>query len=356
MLGPELLNLTVRPTPIFLEGTASLRIDQPGPRELGLANFQVVKGLVSIERGQLFINLAGVAQTLIAPDVFKRYAGQSLYFRVQLTPDGATVLRPVPPPPSPAARMPPAASGPTQLQFAGTPASLLQQLMAPESLRAMPPSLAAALAGVGVMLSPAMSVEAQIARVRELLGRGGVFNFASPAEGAAREATLPSILLRMLGFGTDPLTKERARGLVTEIDNRQERAVTALRSDVINADILSWVNGAPVELNLQRGPRGNPPDDPPWIINLYTQFSKDSDVWLRVEHLPVKTVRLDAWLTDPEVFTRARDSRAELFAEVAEFGLQLEHFAVFNQARDTIEEPSLTRPSQRRGDRLDSSV
>ncbi len=26
MLGPELLNMTVRPTPIFLEGTASLRI------------------------------------------------------------------------------------------------------------------------------------------------------------------------------------------------------------------------------------------------------------------------------------------------------------------------------------------
>ena len=95
MLGPELLNLTVRPTPIFLEGTASLRIDQPGPRELGLANFQVVKGVVSIDRGQLYINLAGVAQTLIAPDAFKRYAGQSLHFRVQLTPDGATVLRPV---------------------------------------------------------------------------------------------------------------------------------------------------------------------------------------------------------------------------------------------------------------------
>jgi hypothetical protein len=51
MLGPELLNLTVRPTPIFLEGTASLRIDQPGPRELGLTNFQVVKGLVSVDRG-----------------------------------------------------------------------------------------------------------------------------------------------------------------------------------------------------------------------------------------------------------------------------------------------------------------
>ena len=104
MLGPELLNMTVRPTPIFLEGTASLRIDQPGPRELGLSNFQVVKGLVSIDRGQLFINLAGVAQPLLAPDFLKRYAGQSLFFRVQLTPDGATILRPVP---APAATPPP---------------------------------------------------------------------------------------------------------------------------------------------------------------------------------------------------------------------------------------------------------
>ena len=93
MLGPELLNMAVRPTPIFLEGTASLRIDQPGPRELGLANFQIVKGLVSIDRGQLFINLAGVAQPLLAPDLFRRYAGQSIFFRVQLTPDGATILR-----------------------------------------------------------------------------------------------------------------------------------------------------------------------------------------------------------------------------------------------------------------------
>ena len=356
MLGPELLNLTVRPTPIFLEGTASLRIDQPGPRELGLANFQVVKGVVSIDRGQLYINLAGVAQTLIAPDAFKRYAGQSLHFRVQLTPDGATVLRPVPAPASPATPALPVVPGSGQLQLAGTPASVLQQLMAPDSLRAMPPPLAATLAGLGVMLSPAMSLEAQIARARELLSRGGVLNLTSATEGGTRETTLPSMLLRMLGFGTDPAVKERARGLLTEIENRQERTAAALRSDVINADILSWVNGAPVELNLQRGPSGNPPGNPPWIINLYTQFSKDSDVWLRVEHLPVRTVRLDAWLTDPEVFARARDSRAELFAEVADFGLQLEHFAVFNQARDTIEEPRFIRPSQRRGDRLDSSV
>ena len=217
--------------------------------------------------------------------------------------------------------------------------------------------LATALAGLGVILGPTLSIEAQVARVRELLGRGGVLQLAPAAEGGARGAMLPSRLLRQLGFGTDQVTKERARGMLAEIDNRQERAVTALRSDVINADILAWVNGAPVELNLQRGARGNPRGNPSWIINLYTQFSRDSDVWLRVEHLPMSTVRLDAWLTDPGVFLRARDSRAELVAEVAEFGLKLEHFAVFNHARDTVTDPpSSNVAGARSGGRLDSSV
>ena len=356
MLGPELLNMTVRPTPIFLEGTASLRIDQPGPRELGLANFQVVKGLVSIERGQLFINLAGVNQPLLAPEYFKRYLGQQLFFKVQLTPDGATVLRPVPAPSPSPAPTPPANAGLLSTQLSGTPATVMQQLMSPESLRAMPAPLAAALTGLGVMLSPAMSIEAQVARVRELLGRSGILQIAPAAEGVSREPALPSILMRLLGLGTDTVTKERARGILADIDGRQERAVTALRSDVINADILAWVNGAPVELNLQRGKRGNPPGQTPWVINLYTQFAKDSDVWLRVEHVPTRRVRLDAWLTDPTVYLRAQDSRPELFAEVAEFGLQLEHFAVFNQARDTVKEQQAVPSAQRVGERLDSSV
>ena len=355
MLGPELLNMTVRPTPIFLEGTASLRIDQPGPRELGLSNFQIVKGLVSIDRGQLYINLAGVAQPLLAPDLFRRYAGQSIFFRVQLTPDGATILRPVPAAAATPAPPTTAAATLATTQLSGTPATILQQLMNPDSIRAMPPSLAAAFAGMGLILSPAMSIEAQIARARELLVRGGVLQLPA-VESGAREAALPSLLMRLLGFGTDQATKERARGLLAEIDNRQDRAVAALRSDVINADILAWLNGAPVELNLQRGPRGNPPGSPKWIINFYTQFAENSDVWLRVEHAPANRMSIDAWFTDSTVFTRARDSRAELFAEVAEFGLQLERFAVFNQARDNLTEPLSATPVSRLGDRLDSSV
>ena len=96
MLGPELLNLSVRPTPIFLEGTAAIRIDEPGPRQLGLTNFQVVQGLVSMERGQLYLNLNGTNHSIYAPDILRRYLGQNVSFRVQITPDGAAVLKPLP--------------------------------------------------------------------------------------------------------------------------------------------------------------------------------------------------------------------------------------------------------------------
>ena len=78
--------------------------------------------------------------------------------------------------------------------------------------------------------------------------------------------------------------------------------------------------------------------------------------WLRVEHHPASTVRLDAWITDFAVFERARDSRAELVAEVAEFGLRLEHFAVFNQPRDTARSDLPSNPLVRVGESLDRSV
>jgi len=360
MLGPEFLNLSVRPTPIFLEGTAAIRIDEPGPRQLGLTNFQVVQGLVSLERGQLYLNLNGTHHSIYAPEILRRYLGQNVSFRVQIAPDGAAVLKPLPPTaPAPGIQpQSPAAAGTQSVgtQVSGTPITVLQQLMSPETMRTLPGPIAAALAGFGVILNPAMSIEAQTARAREIFARSGMLQLGSVSDAAPREATLPSLLMRLLGLAGDSPVKDRARGLMGEIESRQERVITSLRSDVINADLLAWVNGAPVELNLQRGRKQHSMTAPPWIINLYTQFREGSDAWLRIEHLPASTVRLDAWLTDFDVFARARDSRAELVAEVADFGLRLEHFAVFNQPRDTARSDASTQPSVRMGESLDRSV
>ena len=58
------------------------------------------------------------------------------------------------------------------------------------------------------------------------------------------------------------------------------------------------------------------------------------------------------------LLVRADYSQLEvrLVAEVSEFGLHLEHFAVFNQARDTVKDSQVAVSSARIGERLDSSV
>ncbi len=358
MLGPELINLTVRPTPIFLEGVASLRISEPGPRELGLTDFQVVKGLVSTERGQLLLNLNGVTQTIIAPEYFRRFLGQNLFFQVQITADGATVLRPGAKPMLQDPGKPTATSTITQgISISGTPSSLLQQILNPDVLRQLPPSMAFALAAFGINFSPSLSIEAQILRARELLQRAGILRLDTNVEGFSRDSTLPSILLRLLGMvGVSQSLKERARILLGEIDARQDRLATGIRSDVINAEILTWVNGAPVEMSLQRGQRGNPPTRQTWILNLYTKFGEGSDAWVRIEHLPAFKVRLDTWLTDQTLFNKARNSRAEFAAEISSFGLQLDHFAVFNQPRDESEDSQGDTKPVRLGEKLDRSA
>ena len=49
-----------------------------------------------------------------------------------------------------------------------------------------------------------MSIEAQIARARELLGRGGILQLPPTAEGVARETTLPSLLYVCWALGLTP--------------------------------------------------------------------------------------------------------------------------------------------------------
>ena len=42
MLGPELVNHVIKPTPLFSTGTPSLQLTHPVPRELGLSNYQTI--------------------------------------------------------------------------------------------------------------------------------------------------------------------------------------------------------------------------------------------------------------------------------------------------------------------------
>jgi hypothetical protein len=52
VLGPELINLTARPTPIFLEGSAAVQLTQQAAKDLGLKDGQIVQGVIAA-RGDL---------------------------------------------------------------------------------------------------------------------------------------------------------------------------------------------------------------------------------------------------------------------------------------------------------------
>ncbi len=45
MLGPEQVNLAVRPTPIFLEGVVAIQITEEVAKDLGLKDGQIVRGI-----------------------------------------------------------------------------------------------------------------------------------------------------------------------------------------------------------------------------------------------------------------------------------------------------------------------
>ena len=46
MLGPEQINVAQRPTPIFLEGTAPVRITEEVALQLGLKDSQTVRAVI----------------------------------------------------------------------------------------------------------------------------------------------------------------------------------------------------------------------------------------------------------------------------------------------------------------------
>ena len=81
VLGPELINFTVRPTPIFLEGSASIQLTQQAARDLGLKDGQVVQGVIAA-RGDL-LKLLVNNQELDWPASGRFNAGDKLDFRVE---------------------------------------------------------------------------------------------------------------------------------------------------------------------------------------------------------------------------------------------------------------------------------
>ena len=328
MLGPELLSLSSRVAPLFSEGAPTLRLDRSVSADLGLTNFQVVRGVISANAGQLFLNIQGFNQAIVLPDYFRRWLGRTLAFSVSRAVDGSHQLKPISSHESDTVK--PSSSVPFQRPMT----SLLSLLMDPSLRGGIPTGVQTDLATFDHKFMPSQSIRQQLTNLQEIFAKTGLLKSSSVN---LNSVSWPSLLLRLLRV-QDPQISQIAKVLLQDFLARAERLSNAQRHDVITLDVLLWLNGTPIELSLQRGSRNDVQEESQkWIVNMYVRFRENSEIWLRAEHSAEKSdLHLTAWLTDAELYNSARGSQEALETEVLAFGLNLVGFSVVNAARDDV--------------------
>ena len=71
MLGPEQVNLSVKPTPVFMEGAPALKLSSVLARELGLADNQIIKAVVVASKSGFFFDTSRFKPAPTTPEPFR---------------------------------------------------------------------------------------------------------------------------------------------------------------------------------------------------------------------------------------------------------------------------------------------
>lgn len=336
MLGPELLNLSTRVPPVFLEGAPVLRLDSATAVSLGLANHQIIRGLISATATQLFLNVDGYNKSIALPEFFRRFAAKGMAFRTSLTSDGSVVLRPIFFAARPSTLGADVSPVPVT-SFSSSP--LLTVLFNPSVINSLARDIKSDLLAFDRSLSIHGSVRGQTALIRELFLKSGLLRPLIPSNVAG---LWPTLLIRLLS-AENRQAKQVSRVLLSEFLAGIERSSKASANDLIIMDVSFWLNQTPIEISLNRGPRAkNDENESKWTLNMHIRLNSDSEVWLKVEHhAATKDLAVTSWVTDEQIFEKAKGSRDEFAAEVSAFGLNLVSFSVVNSARDDI--PSAVR-------------
>jgi hypothetical protein len=327
MLGPELVNLAARIPPVFLEGAPSVRLDSATAAALGLSNHQIIRGLVSTNASQLFLNADGFNNTIALPEFFRRFAGKRLIFRSAQGSHGNVTMRAVS-----LADMPQNVESSSAGARKISSANLLRAIFNAGLSMELPKEAKAALLSFDYRLSLDQSVRNQTELVRQLFLRSGYF---SSRDNAGASISWPKLILRLANFENRQV-KQIARALLSELLIGAERTSKALSNDLVVMDTCFWLNRTPVQLSLFRGQRGGSEDSHfKWTLNMHLRFSTDSQIWLKVEHSQAKMdLAVTSWILDSELYTKARESAEAFSNEVSAFGLNLVSFSIVNAPRD----------------------
>ncbi|ETN93598.1 Flagellar hook-length control protein FliK [Gammaproteobacteria bacterium MOLA455] len=338
MLGPELINLTARPTPIFLEGSAAIQLTQQAAKDLGLKDGQIVQGVITA-RGDL-LKLLINNRELEWPGSSRFKPGDRLDFRVDSSIFGR-LLVPIRGLTTAPGNTPPAIPSPALLQLMHRPdqPSVLARLFKSGGIEA----LAAQLGGSEQLRASLMLSMAKLSPmlIKRGLSNSGLFGEQLLARGVVRQAPDLKQLLRSL-LRNVPLQSAIGadlKGAIEEVESKQLESLQAQQSRELSYSfVLPFMDANAVEIELYREASNSAAEDQEWIINLHTESPSLGELWLKTTLQSAASIHMVMWAPRVDVADRARDAASELQSELQRFGLTLEKLDVLNARRPSASE------------------
>jgi hypothetical protein len=348
MLGPEQLNMVPRLSPVAMESVAVVRVSGQLARSLGLADNQVVQGVIAARNGALALLINNRELEWAAGKRFKD--GDRIDFRVENSPAGR-ILRPV------AVHHAPLSG--TAAADATTSPRLLSLLYRPdqESIQSMlfrPGALQSLLAQAGdVELTQQMNQlllnmgSLSPENIRQALVASGLFGEFLLSRQSLGRLDMKQLMRKLLAEGRLNTTlKASVSQLIDEIEGRQVDGLQAQQGQQLSYHfVLPFRDANPVEVNFERGRSQSENEPADWVINLHTDSDSLGPLWLKTTITAGLDIEMIVWAERPDAAEKAQQTSEILQNSLSEFGLTLKKITVLNAARPRIDS-SMTGPGQ----------
>jgi hypothetical protein len=343
LLGPELINLSTRLNPIYLEGVVAIRVSEQMSKELGLKDNQVIRGVIE-NRGdllKLILNNREIDWT-----GSRRFRpGDRIDFRVETSVYGR-VLSPII-----------GAVADTGAQSASPSARLLSllfrqdqsgtQLLKPGGLDALLGQLGAS--DQSQRLSQLMQSMARPSpdAIKNGMLSSGLFGEYLLGSQAQVRPDLKQFLRGLLRMAVAQSQSQAIADIEQTIDQIEGRQLESLQSQ-LNREIaynftLPFTDANPVDVQLQRGGYNQEESESDWVINLHTESEDLGELWLQTTLRADDSLEMIMWAAQTRVAEMARAASSELEYELQSFGLQLSKMTVLDVPRPSLD-PELSSP------------
>ena len=342
MFGPEQVNVSVRPSPIFLEGTAPVRITEEMALQLGLKDNQTVRAVIE-NRGDL-LRLILNQKDLDWNGSSKFKPGERIDFKVNFGTNGVTL--------TPIKTAPQTVSGPKQANTLPTGLiSLMHRPSQPALLSNLlkPAALDSILAHLGArdwtqrleqLKIPMRSITAS--GVKQALNNSGLFGEFFIASKQSQKPDLKQIMRGILRSIPDGVTlKTSLEQAVQELEGRQLDSLTSQNTREPSLQFtIPFTDAHPVDVELKKEVDSGDLEKFHWVINLHTDSEKLGEIWLKSKLLSDAEVEMTMWAVRESVASDAKFLSSELEYELKNFGLRMKGMTILNASRPEKESNS----------------